>query len=196
MTHLDFDTPSPAAREPESRAAADEPISRGESGSRGASRRAPAPRSARRSALREGAPTSLDLYVRSIARIRVLDREETYTLARQMEAAESEFRAALFSISGTGVELLGRWRARRALGLVTAALSTHYRDGSGEDWGAVIDAAFSQLEAPIEERLALASTKGARAQRRRAQLDAEVAERLSGADLSLFLLLEIALRFR
>lgn len=197
MTDLDVNTLAPATVESEGNSESPQRVSRGERAPRRAPRRGSAPRSStRRSQSSEGTPTSLDLYVRSIAQIRVLDREETYALARKMEEAESEFRAALFSISGTGAELLGRWRARRALGLVTAALSEHYRDGSGEDWGMVIDDAFSQLMQPIEERLELVGAKGEHARARRMRLDTEVAEGLGGADIALSLLLEIAARFR
>jgi len=192
MTDIDFDRASPVPNEPESQVIPSETVSRGARAPRGGSAR----RAGRRAATREVAPTSLDLYVRSIAQIRVLDREETYALAREMEAAECDFRAALFSISGTAAELLGRWRARRALGLVSAALSTHYRDGSGKDWGAVIDSIFSKLEKPIAERFELSAVKGERASRRRAKLDAEIAERLGEAEIALPLLLEIADRFR
>ena len=196
MTDLDLNTPSAASGEPESVPGSDARKSRGVVSPAQAPRRARAPRSTPRRGASDVAPTSLDLYVRSIAHIRVLDREETYALAREMEHEESEFRQALFSISGTALELLGRWRSRRALGLVTAALSEHYRDGSGEDWGASIDALFSDLEGRIEARGELVGVKGAAAREQRRQLDTEVAGRLADADITLPLLLEIATRFR
>jgi len=196
MTDLDLNTPSAASGEPESAAGPDERKSRGAVASARAPRRARAPRSTSRRASSDAAPTSLDLYVRSIAHIRVLDREETYALAREMEQEVSEFRQALFSISGTALDLLGRWRARQALGLVTAALSEHYRDGSGEDWGANIDALFSDLEERIEARGELVGAKSAAAREQRLHFDAEVAGRLADADIAFSLLLEIAVRFR
>jgi len=192
MTDLDFNTSSPASSEPENSALTADTTSRGASKTRSVV----ASRSARRSTAHAGSPTSLDLYVRSIAHIRVLDREETYALARQMERAEAEFREALFSIPGTALELLGRWQERRKSGLVTAALSEHYRDGSGKDWGAVVDAVFSELSERIDERVKLTGVKGPQARARRLKVDTEVSERLGEADIALSVLLEVSAHFR
>ncbi len=144
----------------------------------------------------EPARSALDHYLRSIAHIRVLTREETYELSRLMKSAENIFRESLASIPGTALEVVERWRARRQAGLVTAAMSHQYRDGSGKDWGKVIDRALSRLEPLVEERERLASARGERAGQALQKLDAETTGRLTDAGITLPVLLEIARDFR
>ena len=144
----------------------------------------------------ELARSALDHYVRSIAHIRVLSREETYELSRQMEASLAIFRESILAIPGTGLEILERWRARRRAGLVTAALSEHYRDGSGKDWGKLIDRTLTKLEPLIEERESLVGKSGEGSAKRREDLDDEIAGKLAKADIAVSLLFEIAHTFR
>ena len=192
MTDLDRDLQTRRADEPAEHSAGGE-VSEAPRGAR----RAPPARVRRgRAAGDELARSALDHYVRSIAQIRVLSREETYELSRSMEASVEAFRGAMLSIPGTGLEVLERWRGRRRAGLVSAALSDHYRDGSGQDWGRVIDRTLAKLEPLIEERERLAGDQGTQAAPRRATLDAEIAGQLEAADIALSLLFEVAQSFR
>jgi RNA polymerase primary sigma factor len=161
-------------------------------GAVGRSTRAASPRSAgkRASTLESG----LDHYIASVGSIRVLSREETYALAREMESEERSFRAAMAAIPGTAPEILERWRERKRAGLVTAALSHHYRDGTGRDWSRAIDAKLRRLEALVAERESCLA--GARPAPRRVEaLDAKISEGVLSADIALALLLEIRQKF-
>jgi RNA polymerase primary sigma factor len=144
----------------------------------------------------ELARSALDHYIRSIGHIRVLSREETYELSRQMEDAERDFRQAMTELPGTAYELVQRWESRREAGLVTAALSHHYRDGSGKDWGKVIDRALKKLAPLVEERGKLAGDRSPKARKRLQELDAEIAAGVTKADISLPLIFEFARDFR
>ncbi len=136
-------------------------------------------------------PDTLHHYIRSIAEIPVLSREETYVLARTMEAQELTFRGAMVAIPATAREVLERWNRRRASGHVTAALHRGYRDGSNRDYARLIDASLSRVQDLVAKRDALTGQRSERAQSRLAALDGRIAETLGGADLSLGVLLEI-----
>jgi RNA polymerase sigma factor (sigma-70 family) len=135
--------------------------------------------------------SGLDHYITSVGSIRVLTREETYDLARAMESEERSFRAAMSEIPGTAPEILERWHARRQAGLVTAALSHHYRDGSGRDWSRVIDAKLRRLEPLVAER----DSCLAGARQAPGALDAKIGEVVLSADIALGVLLEIRKKF-
>ncbi len=134
---------------------------------------------------------TLQNYLRSIGSTPVLSRDETYELARSIEASQQVFREALFAIPATAYSLLERWHERRTAGRVTAALSAGYRDGSGRDWSRFIDTQMRRLERLVQEREVLARSKSARAQRREEALQAQVVRTLEGAGIAFELLLEI-----
>jgi len=98
------------------------------------------------------APDSLDQYVRSLRSPRVLSREETYALAQEMEKARDELLDEIYALPAAARLLVERWNLRRERGHVTAALSAHYRDGSGKDWSPKIDRAMARLTRMLEER--------------------------------------------
>ena len=95
---------------------------------------------------------SLEQYIRSLGSPRVLTREETYELAREMEAEREAFLAELEAVPGAAIRLLERWQKRRARGHVTAALSARYRDGSGKDWGPQVDRGMARVERLVRRR--------------------------------------------
>ncbi|MDH3520618.1 MAG: sigma-70 family RNA polymerase sigma factor [Myxococcales bacterium] len=88
--------------------------------------------------------------MRRIQRTPLLDREQTRALAHAMRREQHIFERALFALPGTARLLLERWEARRRAGHVTAALSRHYRDGSGRDCNRSMDACFRELEALLD----------------------------------------------
>ena len=62
----------------------------------------------------------LRAYLRSIRYVRVLGWEEQVELARQMEAADADFRRATLALPQTGAEVIAWWRDCRERGRVTA----------------------------------------------------------------------------
>jgi RNA polymerase primary sigma factor len=145
---------------------------------------------------RGDAADTLHYYIRSIADIPVLTREQTYELAKKMETHELAFRGAMFAIPATARHILERWHERRRAGHVTAALSACYRDGSGRDLSREIDAKLGRLEKLVRQREPLAPSRSPRARRRAATLDGEIAELLGAAEIAFELLLGIYRRFQ
>jgi len=139
-------------------------------------------------------PGALAAYFKAIGPLEVLPHEEINALAERMEREEHAFRAALFAIPGTALELSERWKQRRDAGYVTGVLAAAYRDGTGRDWGQHIDDTLGALEPLLEERRALRARKRP-PKRRLAELDAAIAERVNAADVALELLLEIHARY-
>ena len=114
--------------------------------------------------------------MQSIQDIPLLSREEVTDLAHEMRRHQQQFQRSLFTIPGTAVLVLERWDDRRSNGLVTAALSTHYRDGTGKNWNAHIDEHLGRVSELMGHE------KPSRA---------DVAEALAAAELSFELLQEI-----
>ena len=83
--------------------------------------------------------------------IPLLSREEVNELARKMAGQQLRFERALFEVPGLSVLVIGIWKKRCSAGLVTAALSRHYRDGSGTDWSEKIDRHLGAVAAIMED---------------------------------------------
>jgi RNA polymerase primary sigma factor len=137
------------------------------------------------------ATSSLDHYIRSIRHIRVLSREETYELARGLEAEEAAFRAAVGSLPAVAEGVVARWHERRRAGRVTAALSARYRDDGTATAGRALDARVSEVESLLASRADAAARKSDRARARVAKLDKEIGETLAKADVALPVLIEV-----
>jgi RNA polymerase sigma factor (sigma-70 family) len=139
---------------------------------------------------------TLHQYIRSIAKIPVLSKEQTYELARAMEVQELAFRGAMVALPATARALVDRWHERRRAGHVTAALSASFRDGSGRDYGRQIDASLGKVEKLLAERDALSDSRTRRATARIGAIDTEVAQVLGAAGIGLEVLLEIYREFQ
>ena len=137
------------------------------------------------------ATSSLDHYIRSIRHIRVLSREETYELARGLEAEEAAFRAAVGSLPAVAEGVVARWHERRRAGRVTAALSARYRDDGTATAGRALDARVSEVESLLTSRAEAAARKSERSRARVAKLDKEIGETLAKADVALPVLIEV-----
>lgn len=139
----------------------------------------------------DGAP--LAHYLRELRAPRVLSKEETYELARAMEAARESFADELCAIPGTAVKLVERWNARRRHGHVTAALSARYRDGTGKDRSPEIDRVLRRLERLTERRDALVggSRRSSAQTQELATLEAQIARATRRAGIAFALLEEL-----
>jgi RNA polymerase sigma factor (sigma-70 family) len=87
--------------------------------------------------------------MRRIQTIPVLDRDQARDLAHAIRREQRRFERALHKVPDAALLLLERWDERRRAGLVRASLSRHCRDGSGRDWGGIIDAHFQRLAALV-----------------------------------------------
>ena len=149
------------------------------------------------SRLSESAETTdgLNNYIRSVGNVPLLSKEQTYELARTIEAQDLAFRKELYSLAGTSLELLERWYERREAGHVTAALSAGYRDGSGRDWGKQIDKKMRKLEKLVAERDALKSETTKLAARKLEELNEKILKHLLGSGLSIDIVRAIYRKF-
>jgi RNA polymerase sigma factor (sigma-70 family) len=137
------------------------------------------------------ATSSLDHYIRSIRHIRVLSREETYDLARGLEAEEANLREALASLPAVAAGVVERWHERQRAGRVTAALSARYREDGTSSAGKAIDARLTEVERLLHERQTWQARKGPRAKARVGNLEGELGQALAKADVALPILVEV-----
>jgi RNA polymerase sigma factor (sigma-70 family) len=137
------------------------------------------------------ATSSLDHYIRSIRHIRVLSREETYELARGLEAEEASFRAAVASLPAVAEGVIARWHERQRAGRVTAALSARYRDDGTATAGKALDARLTEVETLLATRSELAARKSERARKASVKVEKEIADALTRADVALPVLIEV-----
>ncbi len=91
-------------------------------------------------------------YMRRVQDVPLLSKDEVAELSAEIATQRGAFADALAPIPGTANLLLERWNDRRDHGRVTAALSTHYRDGSGRDISAQIDRDFTRLTKLVAKR--------------------------------------------
>jgi RNA polymerase sigma factor (sigma-70 family) len=91
-------------------------------------------------------------YMRRVQDVRLLSKAEVAELSKEIDVERTAFADALAPIPGTARILLDRWQDRRDTGRVTAALSRHYRDGSGRDISKQIDGVFERLAKLVERR--------------------------------------------
>ena len=111
----------------------------------------------------------------NVQNIPLLSREELNALARKMASQQERFERALFEVPGLALLVVEAWKRRRSAGLVTGALSRHYRDGSKTDWNQQIDRRLGAVSRLLER--SDSSTE-------------KIVERLAEAELSLDLLRE------
>ncbi len=144
----------------------------------------------------EASLDGLNHYIRSVGDLPLLSREQTYDLARVIEAQEVAFRSELLALPGTALEILERWSERQRAGRVTAALSASFRDGSGRDWSRQIDTKMRRLEALVARRESLAAGPGERVARELERIDAEIGRHLASSGIAFEILIAIQRRFQ
>ena len=144
---------------------------------------------------REPEPSTLldtmDQYIRSLGAPRVLTKEETFELAREIEAARTDFLGEIYPTPGTAVKLEERWSERRRAGRVTGLLSAHHPDRSGKDWSPQIDRALGRLARLLARRERPVGDKGCAAAREREALDGQIARTTEAAQVSFAVLHDI-----
>jgi RNA polymerase sigma factor (sigma-70 family) len=133
----------------------------------------------------------VDQYLRSLGAPPVLSKDETTVLAKALEKARNEFLDEMYGIPGTAIALVDRWNERKSRGHVTAALSAHYRDGSGRDYSAGIDRALGRLERLLERReeLLVRTSRGARSERE--DVEQKLAKGVAAAEVDFEIVLTI-----
>jgi len=120
-------------------------------------------------------------YLREIAPLPTLRREEEQALAARYASAIRRWRHAIASIPFSAESVLERWRHIRSEERVSATLSAAHRDGSGEDQSPRIDAAMRRIEGLLARRARLAAGPGGGA---RARVERALAGALLDANLA------------
>jgi len=136
----------------------------------------------------------LKRYLRDIAPVPTLSREEEATLAGRIERHAGEFRRGLVSMPFVAAFVLERWRERRDAGRTTASLSARWRDPASPNPAPEIDRALEGVEALVRRRASREASPKGRARPRSgrdcADLDARIAAGLEAANLNMNLLEE------
>ncbi len=135
----------------------------------------------------------LESYFQEIGGTRTLRREEEVMLAKELEAATAELRAALYAIPCCARHIVKRWDALRALSHTGAKLSESVGDEETGEIAARVEYAVKRLRSLLAQR-----DKAAEHPRRNAarveRLDARVAREMESARLSLAILSELRQR--
>ena len=131
----------------------------------------------------------LESYFQEIGGTRTLRREEEVLLAKELEAATAELRAALYSIPHSARHVVSRWDALRALSHTGAKLSESVGDEETGEIAARVESAVAHLRKLLAQREKIVSTKGSDIALKR--VNSRVVQALHGAQLSLALLAEL-----
>jgi len=173
----------------------DETRPKGANGAKSARRRSPA--RAKRAAAGDPdermseLPSALAAFLRQIGDVRVLSREETYELAKEMEEHEAEFRRAMLALRATAVRLAELWSLRRREGRVTGLLHARYQEGRGARWNKVIDLHLGEVVRLLEERGHYAKLRSDYGRKRLRAIDRQIHKHLDDAEVSTDVLVEL-----
>jgi len=133
----------------------------------------------------------VDQYLRSLGAPPVLSKDETTVLAKALERARYELLAEMYAIPGTALKIVELWTQRKRRGHVTAALSAHYRDASGQDHSPGIDRALAGLEGILERRELLLGRTSRAAVNEREVLETKLAKAVEAAEIDFEIILAI-----
>jgi RNA polymerase primary sigma factor len=130
----------------------------------------------------------LESYFQEIGGTRTLRREEEVILAKELEAATSELRTALYAIPCCAQHVVERWDALRALSHTGAKLSESVGDEETGEIAARVERAVKRLRTLLSQRAKIAAQGSAKDL---AKLNAKIAKEMKGAHLSLVVLAEL-----
>ena len=130
----------------------------------------------------------LESYFQEIGGTRTLRREEEVLLAKELEAATAELRAALYAIPSSSRHVVARWDALRALSHTGAKLSESVGDEETGEIAARVERAVGRLRKLLTAREKAVSSRNMTVLRR---TDTKVSQEMHNAQLSLALLAEL-----
>jgi len=100
-------------------------------------------------------------YLRGIADLPTLTREQEVELSQEMRGHEAAYRQALAAIPFTALRVVRLWRELRADGRATAKLSAHWRDPAHPDPGPTLDRALGRVASLLERGVRTAADRAA-----------------------------------
>lgn len=139
---------------------------------------------------RSGSSGELGPFLRDIAHLPTLTREQEKELAGVIAESNEALRRALAGVPAASESALRRWRALQEQGRVTGQLSERYRDGSGNDPSKPIDAGLGRVARALA-RLRSLPARSAAERARRERAVATLATRLLETGLSMEIFLDL-----
>ncbi len=133
----------------------------------------------------------LESYFQEIGGTRTLKREEEVFLAKDLESATAELRAALYSIPSSAVHVVARWDALRARSHTGAKLSESVGDEETGEIAARVERSVKRLRVLLEERTRKLTRAGGSYTKPLEKVDAGIAKDMFAAKLSLVVLVEL-----
>jgi RNA polymerase sigma factor (sigma-70 family) len=133
----------------------------------------------------------LESYFQEIGGTRTLRREEEVLLAKELEAATSDLRDALYSIPLCARHVVARWDELRALSHTGAKLSESVGDEETGEIAARVERAVKRLRTLLQHRDKARDSGNAK---ELAKVDARVSREMKSAQLSLAVLAEMRQR--
>jgi RNA polymerase sigma factor (sigma-70 family) len=130
----------------------------------------------------------LESYFQEIGGTRTLRREEEVLLAKELEAATTQLREALYAIPCAARHVVARWDALRALSHTGAKLSESVGDEETGEIAARVERAVKRMRALMAQRERPSVQSN---QKELARVDVKIARELKGAQLSLVVLAEL-----
>jgi len=128
---------------------------------------------------------SLKRYLREIAHIPTLTREQEGELAAAYLAHAADWRRALVSVPLAARLVHAMWARIKEEGRISATLSDSHRDGSGTDYSQQIDRALGRVGRLLGQREKLETQRAAGTAERLQRVDRDLARALESAGLSL-----------
>jgi RNA polymerase primary sigma factor len=133
----------------------------------------------------------LESYFQEIGGTRTLKREEEVFLAKDLESATAELRAALYAIPGSAIHVVARWDALRALSHTGAKLSESVGDEETGEIAARVERAVKKLRTLLEERQKKLTRANGSYTKPLAAVDIRISKDMHSAQLSLAVLVEL-----
>lgn len=133
----------------------------------------------------------LESYFQEIGGTRTLKREEEVYLAKDLETATADLRAALYAIPSSAKHVVARWDALRALSHTGAKLSESIGDEETGEIAARVERAVKKLRVLLEDREKKFSKAGESYPPSLTKVDTKVSKEMHSAHLSLAVLVEL-----
>jgi RNA polymerase sigma factor (sigma-70 family) len=133
----------------------------------------------------------LESYFQEIGGTRTLKREEEVFLAKDLESATAQLRAALYSIPISARHVVDRWDALRALSHTGAKLSESSGDEETGEIAARVERAVKRLRTLLDDRVKKFDKAGESYNAALEKADIKIAKEMQSAQLSLAVLVEL-----
>jgi len=133
----------------------------------------------------------LESYFQEIGGTRTLKREEEVYLAKDLETATADLRAALYAVPSSAKHVVARWDSLRALSHTGAKLSESIGDEETGEIAARVERAVKKLRVLLEDREKKFAKNTESYPATLTKIDTKVSKEMHSAHLSLAVLVEL-----